>query len=202
VRDDGSGIPADELPLALSRHATSKIASLDDLATIRSLGFRGEALPSIASVSRLRLASRAAGAREGCELLFADGVTTGPRPVAHPQGTTVEVRDVLVGAIVVPLTLEGLAVAARVVVGSRGVGRGDVKLGASIGPVLGGVGPYALVGLALVTLMLALVPALRARLRRGPRATIALAPALAGATVVVLIGGRPLAIALERMLAG
>jgi len=53
-----------------------------------------------------------------------------------------------------------------------------------------------------VTLMLALVPALRARLRRGPRATIALAPALAGATVVVLIGGRPLAIALERMLAG
>jgi DNA mismatch repair protein MutL len=93
VRDDGSGIPADELPLALSRHATSKIASLDDLATIRSLGFRGEALPSIASVSRLRLASRAAGAREGCEVLFADGVTTGPRPVAHPQGTTVEVRD-------------------------------------------------------------------------------------------------------------
>jgi DNA mismatch repair protein MutL len=93
VRDDGTGIPADELALALSRHATSKIASLDDLTTIRSLGFRGEALPSIASVSRLRLASRSAGAAEGCELLFADGVTTGPRPVAHPQGTTVEVRD-------------------------------------------------------------------------------------------------------------
>jgi leader peptidase (prepilin peptidase)/N-methyltransferase len=116
--------------------------------------------------------------------------------------TAVEVRDVLIGAIVVPLTLEGLAVAARVVVGSRGVGRGDVKLGASIGPVLGGVGSYALVGLALVTLMLALAPALRARLRSGPRATIALAPALAGATVVVLIGGRPLASALEWLLVG
>ncbi|MCU0976813.1 MAG: DNA mismatch repair endonuclease MutL [Steroidobacteraceae bacterium] len=93
VRDDGSGIPAGELTLALSRHATSKIASLDDLATVGSLGFRGEALPSIASVSRLRLASRAAGAAQGAEVVFADGELAGPRPVPQPPGTTVEVRD-------------------------------------------------------------------------------------------------------------
>jgi DNA mismatch repair protein MutL len=93
VRDDGSGIPAGELTLALSRHATSKIASLDDLASVVSLGFRGEALPSIASVSRLRLASRSAGAAQGAEILCADGQLAGPRPVAQPPGTSVEVRD-------------------------------------------------------------------------------------------------------------
>ncbi len=93
VRDDGAGIAALELPLALSRHATSKIASLDDLERVVSLGFRGEALPSIASVSRLKLASRAAGAAQGAEIESADGRTGKPRPAAHPTGTTVEVRD-------------------------------------------------------------------------------------------------------------
>ncbi len=93
VRDDGAGIPARELPLALARHATSKIASLDDLERVATLGFRGEALPSIASVSRLKLSSRAAGADGAAEIESADGRTGKARPAAHPPGTTVEVRD-------------------------------------------------------------------------------------------------------------
>jgi len=93
VRDDGAGIAARELPLALARHATSKIASLDDLERVGTLGFRGEALPSIASVSRFKLTSRALGAQEALEIESADGRTGKPRPAAHPPGTTVEVRD-------------------------------------------------------------------------------------------------------------
>lgn len=93
VRDDGCGIPAAELPLAISRHATSKIASLDDLAAIETLGFRGEALPSIASIARLCLTSRAGDGSAAAEIVV-DGAASLPvRPAAHPPGTTIEVRD-------------------------------------------------------------------------------------------------------------
>ena len=93
VRDDGRGIPADDLPLALARHATSKIASLDDLEVVATLGFRGEALPSIASVSRFALSSRRVGAEHGASLQVDGGRVGQVAPRAHPQGTTVEVRD-------------------------------------------------------------------------------------------------------------
>lgn len=93
IRDDGCGIAADELPIAISRHATSKIASLEDLEAITTLGFRGEALPSIGSVSRLRLVSHADGAEHGSEINVDGGVVSPVRPSAHPRGTTIEVRD-------------------------------------------------------------------------------------------------------------
>ncbi len=93
VRDNGMGIAADELPLALTRHATSKIASLDDLAAVESLGFRGEALPSIAAVAQLRLVSRAHGAAVACEIEAADGRLSEVKPAALPEGTLVEVRE-------------------------------------------------------------------------------------------------------------
>jgi len=93
VRDDGCGIAADELPLAVSRHATSKIASIDDLEAVATLGFRGEALPSVASVSRFRLVSRRPQDAHGAELRIDGGKVGAVVPHAHPPGTTVEVRD-------------------------------------------------------------------------------------------------------------
>ncbi len=93
IRDDGRGIPPDELPLAISRHATSKIASLDDLESVSTLGFRGEALPSIGSVARLRVVSRPAGAEHASEINVDGAVVAPVKPAAHPLGTTIEVRE-------------------------------------------------------------------------------------------------------------
>ena len=94
VRDDGEGIVQDDLPLALSRHATSKIRDLDDLEKVITLGFRGEALASVSSVSRLTLTSCAKGADQAWAV-ETEGRDMAPhmQPAAHPQGTTVEVRD-------------------------------------------------------------------------------------------------------------
>ncbi len=93
VRDDGVGIEREEIALALARHATSKIASLDDLESVATLGFRGEALPSMASVSRLSLVSRSATAVHAWALEARDGAHAAAAPAAHPPGTSVEVRD-------------------------------------------------------------------------------------------------------------
>ncbi|HUO66752.1 MAG TPA: DNA mismatch repair endonuclease MutL [Gammaproteobacteria bacterium] len=93
VTDDGVGIAAAELELALSRHATSKIASLDDLEKLATLGFRGEALPSIGSVARMRITSRVAGAEHGWSVTCEGGEIAAPKPAPHAFGTTIEVRD-------------------------------------------------------------------------------------------------------------
>ena len=93
ILDDGQGIAADELALAVQRHATSKIATLEDLAAITSLGFRGEALPSIGSVSRMRVASRREGAIEAVEIRVDGGEVDDIKPSSQPRGTLIEVRD-------------------------------------------------------------------------------------------------------------
>jgi DNA mismatch repair protein MutL len=93
VRDDGGGIDRDELALALSRHATSKIVSIEDLERVGTLGFRGEALPSIASVSRMKLVSRTPSSTVGYSISADNGALSEVEPSPHPPGTTVEVRD-------------------------------------------------------------------------------------------------------------
>ena len=93
IRDDGVGIAADELPLALSRHATSKITSLDDLECVATLGFRGEALPSIASVSKFAITSRPADQAQAHRVDVENGRVLAGVPAAHPLGTSIEVRD-------------------------------------------------------------------------------------------------------------
>ena len=93
IRDNGSGISADDLPIAVQRHATSKIASLDDLECVATLGFRGEALPSIASVSRFTIRSRTSDQAHGARLSIDGGKVGVVEPDAHPQGSSIEVRD-------------------------------------------------------------------------------------------------------------
>ena len=93
IRDDGGGIAPEQLSLAVSRHATSKIASLDDLEAVATLGFRGEALPSIASVSRFSLSSRRPGDEHGSALQVEGGKLGEVIPKSQAPGTTVEVRE-------------------------------------------------------------------------------------------------------------
>ncbi len=93
VRDDGGGIHVDELPLAVASHATSKIGSFDDLEHVASMGFRGEALASVSSVARFALTSRARDQDAAFRIEVDGGKLQAARPAQHPQGTSVEVRD-------------------------------------------------------------------------------------------------------------
>ncbi|SVC52496.1 uncharacterized protein METZ01_LOCUS305350, partial [marine metagenome] len=93
VSDDGCGMSREELPLAISRHATSKLPRDDDLGNISTLGFRGEALPSIAAVSRLKIISRESSAENAWSLSIEGNALGKLAPAAHPPGTTVSVRD-------------------------------------------------------------------------------------------------------------
>ncbi|WP_069803335.1 DNA mismatch repair endonuclease MutL [Thermogemmatispora onikobensis] len=93
VSDNGCGIPAEELPLALARHATSKVSTVEDLERIRSLGFRGEALASVAAVAEVVLISRPRGAAQGAQVSACNGQISAVSPAASPEGTIVTVRN-------------------------------------------------------------------------------------------------------------
>ena len=94
VRDDGHGIRQDCLILAMGRHATSKIHNQQDLANVMTMGFRGEALPSMGSVSRMNITSCTAGAEHAWKLVCeGEGVLSEPEPAAHPRGTSIEICD-------------------------------------------------------------------------------------------------------------
>lgn len=93
VRDDGDGIAADDLPLSVASHATSKIGSFDDLEHVASMGFRGEALASMSSVARFAITSRLRGEDQAFRIEVDSGRMQAARPAQHPQGTSVEVRD-------------------------------------------------------------------------------------------------------------
>jgi DNA mismatch repair protein MutL len=93
IQDNGTGMAEADLTLAVAPHATSKVAAREDLDRIRSYGFRGEALASIASVARVQVVSTAAGAEAGAQIRVDGGAEEGPEPAGHPVGTTIEVRD-------------------------------------------------------------------------------------------------------------
>ncbi len=94
VRDNGRGIAKEDMKLALLRHATSKIASLDDLQSVASMGFRGEALASMAAVAELTLSSRTANDEHGWRIEARDGIISEPAPTSQMQGTSIEIREI------------------------------------------------------------------------------------------------------------
>src|SRR5271170_3726282 len=94
VADDGQGMNRDDALLAFERHATSKLRSADDLLAIATLGFRGEALPSIASVARVQIETRTAEEGEGTRIEFAGGKLLSVKPAGVPVGTSISVADI------------------------------------------------------------------------------------------------------------